>query len=148
MLLSPHTSYLNLTVVPTGVDWRCARLDLRGNPMSSLTGGTTQTDGAWTQLPTSITYLDLSATGLVALPTGVFTQGNGKYNLVTLKLAWNLIETIAVGAFSRLAALESLDLSYNRLSTLPAGGWTLISFSFTQPYNAHPPVTNPYPSPM
>lgn len=69
-------------------------------------------------LPLDTTYLDLSSNKLEHVNESVLS-GPGYTTLVNLNLSYNQIVKISSTTFSKLRYLESLDLSHNRLETLP-----------------------------
>nr|XP_056714247.1 tsukushi [Euleptes europaea] len=69
-------------------------------------------------IPLDTTYLDLSSNKLESINESMLT-GPGYTTLVSLDLSNNRISRITSTTFSRLRYLESLDLSYNSLVTLP-----------------------------
>ncbi|XP_059810903.1 leucine-rich repeat and fibronectin type-III domain-containing protein 4 [Hypanus sabinus] len=79
--------------------------------------------------------LDLSFNNL---PTVPWESIRGMVNLHTLNLDHNLIEYVAAGAFAELAKLARLDITSNRLQTLPPD--SLFARSQAGP-TAPPPVT-------
>ncbi|XP_069828045.1 tsukushi isoform X1 [Dendropsophus ebraccatus] len=69
-------------------------------------------------LPLDTSYLDLSSNKLEHVNESVLS-GPGYTTLVNLNLSYNQIVKIPSTTFSKLRYLESLDLSHNRLETLP-----------------------------
>uniref|UniRef100_A0ACB8FGS7 Uncharacterized protein n=1 Tax=Sphaerodactylus townsendi TaxID=933632 RepID=A0ACB8FGS7_9SAUR len=69
-------------------------------------------------IPLDTTYLDLSSNKLESINESMLT-GPGYTTLVSLDLSNNRISRVTSATFSRLRYLETLDLSYNSLVTLP-----------------------------
>ena len=73
--------------------------------------------------------LFLNGNRLTALPGNAFEGAGGRGNLTTLDLSHNRLETLPQGVFNQNHAnLARLDLSHNRLGTLPRGVFSSAFF--------------------
>jgi len=97
------------------------RLSLSGNRLSFLTSKSIPSS-PW--VPYKVNFVDLSHNHLESISTS-----NGFHAVQELLLHHNHIRSVVPGIFGNMSALKVLDLSNNRIASLPLGSFSVLNAS-------------------